>query len=590
MARARSFVWFLAAAAAACVVPACSGDPSPGADPGGEGGTVDPGGPSCNNGVKDGDEVGIDCGGICKKCTGEPCDDSSDCKSDSCTTGICGAQAGKPCGVGVATLCDDGQDCEQDGDCKSNKCDGGKCVQPPPSATDGKKNNDETDVDCGGPNAPPCPAGKGCLTNDDCVEKYCPDASPKVCVTPRADDGVQNGTETDVDCGGQSGVKCTPGKKCLVDNDCTAACNYAKVCVESPSCKPHFGGDTCGTKPAFAGEPGDAAGTQESCCRSLEVPGYTAPGQAGKKVYLDKYEITAGRMRAFIEAVAAQNGGKPNIKAWVAANTPPIWNPGWNKFLATDTEADSIALDHPVLNPGNYTVPSPANAGQFYTFGSVMYVYVHGNNCFQGAGSYGFPTFFYPADVMTKNGGLARAVPQGLANAKDYLDAKSMNCAPSAIFAAFCHWDGGQLATDEVLDTVTNTTFNPTDTRTCGSRCAALANVQATSDSGSDTGLKYFWPFYPNGTTHEGVSRVASPGRVATDVVRINPADEPWMDLHGNMNELALNMTGATFTGQFVVKYRGIGYNSARALRNTTAFTYPEYKAAYTGARCMRFK
>ncbi len=73
-------------------------------------------------------------------------------------------------------------------------------------------------------------------------------------------------------------------------------------------------------------------------------------------------------------------------------------------------------------------------------------------------------------------------------------------------------------------------------------------------------------------------------------MVRIAAGDEPWMDLHGNMEEAVLDMTGATFTGNFGLKYRGIGYNSSRALSNPTALKYPEYKAAYTGARCMRFK
>ena len=62
------------------------------------------------------------------------------------------------------------------------------------------------------------------------------------------------------------------------------------------------------------------------------------------------------------------------------------------------------------------------------------------------------------------------------------------------------------------------------------------------------------------------------------------------MDMHGNMHEIVLNMTGATFTNEFGIKYRGIGYSSARAISNNTAMKYPEYKAAYSGGRCMRFR
>jgi hypothetical protein len=170
-----------------------------------------------------------------------------------------------------------------------------------------------------------------------------------------------------------------------------------------------------------------------------------------------------------------------------------------------------------------------------------------------------------------------------------------MNCIPAAVLAAFCHWDGGQLATDEVLDFVTGAAPTLGFTAGCGTRCAPLNQVQATSDSGSDTGVVYYYPYYA-GTT-EGTSRVASPGRVTTDVVRINAADEPWMDLHGNMHEIVLDVTGGTFNDRFGIKYRGLGYTSARAGGNggspastTGRYNWPEYKAAYSGGRCMRFK
>jgi hypothetical protein len=84
--------------------------------------------------------------------------------------------------------------------------------------------------------------------------------------------------------------------------------------------------------------------------------------------------------------------------------------------------------------------------------------------------------------------------------------------------------------------------------------------------------------------THEGVSRIAAPGRVTADVVSIDGA-EPWMDLRGNLNEVALATAGG-----FTLLYQGIGYSSARALNNPQALKRPEYKAGYSGGRCMRFR
>jgi hypothetical protein len=593
-----------------------------GCSTGDENNNTTPGGPGCANGVKDGDEVGVDCGGACQKCAGDGCIVDGDCKSGKCEAGKCAAPAGKPCGVGVASgPCNENQPCETNDDCKTKKCEGAKCVVGAPGPTNGVKDNGETDVDCGGPNAPACPAGKACLTNDDCAEKYCPE-DKKVCVTPTCTDGVQNGDESDVDCGGTKCPKCAVGKKCNLDGDCAgspAGCNYKKLCVESASCKPQFGGDTCG-----AGNYEDPGKAHESCCRTLEVTGYADPKNPGKKVYLDKYEVTAGRMRAFIEAISAANGGQPNVRGWIQANTPAIWDPSWNQFMPTSNiEPADTAMPH-------YTLPSGVNptnnVGLYYQFGSARYVYVHGEDCYVGppnVASYGFPTFWYPKDVMeNQNGGAERGapltdsppnppIPTGGATvaerAKAQLDMKSMTCTTSAMLAAFCAWDGGQLATDEVLDFVTGTPASLGSNPGCGTcnggsaatancgRCAPLQiagqtlfNVQAVSDAGNDNGIPYRYPFY-NGMG-EGVFRIAAPGRVTTDVVRINAADEPWMDLHGNVQEIAFNMTGATFTGEFMIKYRGIGYNSSRALQNNTAMKYPEYKAAYSGGRCMRFK
>ncbi|MDB4933933.1 MAG: Tryptophan synthase alpha chain [Labilithrix sp.] len=336
-----------------------------------------------------------------------------------------------------------------------------------------------------------------------------------------------------------------------------AARPQPEVGRDAPSCKVHLGGDTCGR-----GEIGEPGAQHESCCRSLEVPGYADPAQPGKKVYLDKYEVTAGRVRAFVDAITKQYH-RPDLKAWAGAHPPPAWNASWAQFLASDTDADSIALP-------NQPAGTTGNVGTSYAFGGALYVYVHGHNCYQGAGSYGFPTYWYPDDVMTnQNGGLPRAAT------KADLDVKAMTCIPNAVLAAFCAWDGGQLATESVLDAVTanGTRLAPSDP----------TKVNVSSDSASTSQVYYYPSFGPN-VTHEGVSRIAAPGRVAADVVSID-GGEPWMDLRGNLNEVALAKAGG-----FTLLYQGIGYSSARALNNPQALKLPEYKAGYAGGRCMRFR
>ena len=626
--------------------------------------TTSEAGPGCTNGARDEGEEGIDCGGICPtKCTGSGCTTTDECASHKCESGVCGAPDGKPCGVGVGAQCNDGDPCELDKDCKTGFCDVGKCAVPsaeshadgqknggetgidcggtvktdkpcpdgqgcsdssdcigtcnagtcgPIGPTDGKKNGSETDIDCGG-DAPGCATGKVCAVNGDCLEKYCP-GDKKVCVSPRNDDGVLNGTETDVDCGGASGKKCAQGLICLVDGDCNGACNYAKKCVDMPSCKAKNGGDTCGGGDLGAGQAethetaaGQAAG-HEDCCRTLEAKGYTDPNHAGKKVYIDKYEVTAGRVRVFIEWLTAKYGGEPNMRAWVVANKPEVWDNAWNIFLPTGFNTDSQGMPH---NPNPFPpygpdVPAPWNqtVGTNWVFGSSLMVYAHGHDTFHKTGSYGFTTFWYPPAIMaTPNNGVQRWNPHDGANnllvAKDELDKKSMTAIPNAILQAFCAWDGGQLATDEALDFVTGSPASLGNNAGCGgavgNRCAPVASVNATNDSGTSNPLNYNYPYYDNDVntkpeSSEAVNRIGAPGRLPIDQVKISAGDEPWMDLHGNVQEVVLDMTGAAFTGKFGLKYRGIGYSSARALTNPTVLTYPEYRAGYSGGRCIRFR
>jgi hypothetical protein len=477
--------------------------------------------------------------------------------------------------------------------------------------------------------------------NDDCESSVCP-AQSKVCQPPRPDDGVQNGGESDVDCGGPYAPRCELGKKCAADTDCDVACSYAKVCIDTRSCKPHLGGDTCGK-----GEIDLATPQHESCCRSLPVAGYTDPAHPDKTVYLDKYEITAGRVRAFIDAVTAKYDGQPNIRDWVGRNTPEIWDASWNKFIPADADGETIVIDRHLLGDVRGladTQPVPESdqvqkTGTDFQFNGQLFVYLHGNNCSTHAPTaYGFPTFFYPAGVLAKMGPdfPPRADGKTLAgtfvSASEHLEVKAINCISNALLQAFCHWDGGQLATNDVLDFVTGSpselgnnpgcgtqigTENPpkTGASMSGGRCADLAKINATFDAGGAlprpnsplNANNYEYPYFPEGTGHDKAWEISAPGRGSlaangeqVDMVRIAPGDEPWMDLAGNLNEVVLTMYGASFSGKFGLKYRGIGYSSARSELNMKPdwpgegglrrIERPEARAGFAGGRCMRFK
>jgi hypothetical protein len=509
-----------------------------------------------------------------------------------------------------------------------------------PSCANAVRDGEETGVDCGGACPTACPDGGAGDGGQHPIADAGDAGDAAVAPINKPDAGPK--------CGFAGGPKCAEGEACEADSECEGACSYAHKCIAAPSCKPHLGGDTCGK-----GEVGEPDSQHESCCRTLKVPGFVDGAHAGKTVYLDKYEITAGRMRAFVEQMARERNGKPDIRGWIASHRPLIWDAAWEAFLPSDAEGGQVTIGRRLLGdprpedwgsndpPGPGVILPPAtdqvrHMGTNYQFGSEIYVDLHGNNCGTYPGASGFPTYYYPPDVLARDGQLARADGLGAngqkITAKDLLDVKSMNCVTNAMLAAFCQWDGGQLATDEVLDFVTGTPATLGNVSGCGiqvddhgellgnvfdhtvqsgGRCAPVGLVNVTFDAGDTLPVpgsplnrhNYMYPAtgFP---THDKSWQISAPGRASlangqqADVVRLSPADEPWMDLHGNLSEAALDVSGAAFTGGFSLKYRGIGYGSSRSDLNVTLMNgetiprirRPEAKAAYAGGRCMRFK
>ena len=130
------------------------------------------------------------------------------------------------CGGSICEPCRDGLRCEEGSDCQSGRCINGICF--PATCNDGIRNQGETDVDCGGP-CDPCPEGKRCQVDQDCRSGLCED---NICM-PFKDhcyDGVQNHGETDVDCGGPC-KPCEAGKSCEVDSDCTSLNCAMGICM-----------------------------------------------------------------------------------------------------------------------------------------------------------------------------------------------------------------------------------------------------------------------------------------------------------------------------------------------------------------------
>lgn len=285
---------------------------------------------TCNDGKQDGVETDVDCGG----------------------NGNC------------PTRCVDGGKCKVNGDCSNQNCISGICYPSNP-CTDGVKDLQETDVDCGGMTCAKCADGKDCSAASDCVDGVC-DATMH-CAAATCGDGVRNGTETDVDCGGTCPAKCASGKNCKVAADCMSTiCNATGLCVAATcsdgmrdgaetdvdcgggSCAPCGNAKTCATGPDCAS--GFCGATSHECygCPNMTSINHqiamTPVKNPGTGYYcIDATEVTAGEYDAFYatgpdvtkqDAVCAWNTSfkRPSGTPSMGANQPAYVN--WCQAVA----------------------------------------------------------------------------------------------------------------------------------------------------------------------------------------------------------------------------------------------------------------
>ena len=207
--------------------------------------------------------------------------------------------------------------------------------------------------------------------------------------------------ERGLTCGVKSAALCTVGEPCSTHADCASdACAYDGKCVAGRSCTAHSGGDTCG-----AGETGEAGAQHVSCCEAAPLFGNLA------NVKLDKFLITAGRMRSFVERV---NG---DVRGFVHTLPASQWRPEYDDKLVPSTMAEANEqlgsfFDKKSCHPGDHT-------GR---------------------------TYWTPAK------------PDDASDfTKDQLDEKALNCVTWHLVAAFCAWDGGRMATaNEIRNGFTN--------------------------------------------------------------------------------------------------------------------------------------
>ena len=236
--------------------------------------------PTCDDGIQNGDEQGVDCGGSnCAPCVCDGVDvtvsitfdnypeetswqitdggnvmasggtyasspdgstlDVTQCLPDGCYTftifdsygdGICCNY-----GSGSYTVTDEFGNVLASGASFGSSDGGNFCVSgggPQPTCDDGVQNGDETGIDCGGSCAP-CESCNDGIQNGDETGIDC-GGSCEACAT--CDDGVQNGDETGVDCGGSCAacISCDDGIQNGDETgvDCGGSCEACATCED----------------------------------------------------------------------------------------------------------------------------------------------------------------------------------------------------------------------------------------------------------------------------------------------------------------------------------------------------------------------
>ena len=243
--------------------------------------------------------------------------------------------------------------------------------QDPVTCSNGKKNDLETDVDCGGI-CMACAPGQGCAVDGDCQSHTCVD---KVCCHPGfldCDKNVHNGCETDAttdanNCGA-CGVVCQHGEACVAgackaqNNNCGGGCALAHAtsqCVNNACVITHCdaGWADCDKNGANGCEV-DATSDDHNCggCGSVCINGQTCQhgACAGGPTCND----------------AIKNGHETDVDC--GGGTCPVCADG--KLCAANTDCHSGSCQKGVCQPANNCNCNPANGVGQCVNGACMLV------------------------------------------------------------------------------------------------------------------------------------------------------------------------------------------------------------------------
>jgi hypothetical protein len=192
--------------------------------------------------------------------TPEDCPGSdTTCRYRTCEKGVCDVENaprltacteddGAFCdGRGRCVECESAADCPPDNSCERNRC-------VVPQCTNGTVDGTESDIDCGGDECPACENGKACNDADDCESRFCDDSPEKgTCAACKKDEDCGNGGYCDTDGGNVCADLKSNGDKCARADECSSG-----HCADTHCCNTACDGvcESC------------AVGSKEGACTS----------------------------------------------------------------------------------------------------------------------------------------------------------------------------------------------------------------------------------------------------------------------------------------------------------------------------------
>ncbi len=340
---------------------------------------------TCSDGVQNGTETGIDCGGLCAPCQdlciGVVCQPSDACH----IAGACNPQTGA-CSNPIApfgTACDDGDACTL-----GDSCSAGLCL-PTSAVTCAASDQCHAAGTCDSstgvcsnpplPDATPCNDGDACTQTDSCQAGVCVGQNPVVC--PASDQCHGEGVCNSVTgaCSNPAlpdGTLCNDGSLCATNDACQAGICVGTpvVCAASDSC--HLAG-VCDLATGQCSNPlapeGSACSDGNSCsggdaCIVGACTGSTAP-------------------RAALTGAQVVGGGDPdgtgtaNLTLNLATNQI-CWTLSWANIVnpnAARIHVGAPGVNGPVFvslsaTPSGCVFTSSVNAFQLATSASAFYI------------------------------------------------------------------------------------------------------------------------------------------------------------------------------------------------------------------------